>query len=193
MHPSTTANCPSAKSARTLGRQLLLCVLFTLTSSLSLSSQTLVSRSPFLPHDHKKKTAPVVPKPVATNGAIARQIEFRGIVQMNGVYKFSLFNKSDQKGYWIPEGESRDNIKITKFDADSKTVTVSQNGRTEKLTLMESTDVPMAVAVSAPPAKAKTGNSTNRGLPPGLTVQVNNNSKPTTTVPRRRVILPKKN
>ncbi|MDP4645048.1 MAG: hypothetical protein NWS71_11465 [Opitutales bacterium] len=189
MHPSTTANCPSAKSAR-YGSQLLLCVLFTLTSSLSLSSQTLESRSPFLPHDHKKPTRVEPPKAVAANGAIARQIEFRGIVQMNGVYKFSLFNKSDQKGYWIPEGESRDNIKITKFDVDSKTVTVSQNGRTEKLTLMESTDVPMAVATSAPPA---TANNATPNLPPGLTVQVNNNSKPTTTVPRRRVILPKKN
>ncbi|MGJ8650091.1 MAG: hypothetical protein ACSHX4_07020 [Opitutaceae bacterium] len=189
MHPSTTANCPSAKSDRIFGRQLLLCVLFTLTSSLSLTSQTLESRSPFLPHDHKKPTR-VEPKPVVVNGAIARQIEFRGIVQMNGVYKFSLFNKSDQKGYWIPEGESRDNIKITKFDADSKTVTVSQNGRTEKLSLMESTDVPMAVAVSAPPAQA---NNAKPSLPPGVTIKVNNNSKPSVAVPRRRVILPKKN
>lgn len=193
MHTTTTANYPSAKSARALGRQLLLCALFTLTSSLSLSSQTLESRSPFLPHDHKKPT-PVAPKPVAVNGAIARQIEFRGVVQMNGVYKFSLFNKSDQKGYWIPEGESRDNIKVTKFDADSMSVTVSQNGRTEKITLMESTDTPMAVATSAPPATAKNGNSGKPTLPPGLKIQVNNNSnKKPTAVPRRRVILPKKN
>lgn len=193
MHPSITANQPSTKSARTLGRQLLMCALFTLTSSLSLSSQTLESRSPFLPHDHKKKTEPVAPKPVAVNGAIARQIEFRGVVQMNGVYKFSLFNKSDQKGYWIPEGESRDNIKVTKFDADSMAITVSQNGRTERLTLMESTDTPMAVATSAPPPTAKSGNTPNQTLPPNLKIQINNNQKPTTAVPRRRVILPKKN
>jgi len=157
------------------------------------ASSTLESKSPFLPPDHNKKTV-VAPKPVQQNGPISREIEFRGVVELNGNYQFSLFNKTDQKGYWIKQGDSKEGISVSSFDLSSMSVTISQNGRSERLTLMESTDSPLPVAVSAPPTKQPTvKNNKQPQLPPGLQNAANTNNRSTKrTIPRRRVILPKK-
>ncbi len=169
----------------------LLALTCTLTSGLS--AQTLESKSPFLPPGHNAPR-PEAPKPVQVNGPISREIEFRGVVQMNGVYQFSVFNKSEQKGYWIRENESKDGIGIRSFDADSMSITVNQNGRSERLSLMESTDSPLPVAISTPPA-TNSGQANKPVLPPGLENLTNNSgnsSRPSRVVPRRRVILPRK-
>ena len=157
----------------------------TLGISLAAASSKLVSNSPFLPQGYKDMT----PKPPpVVNGPLSRELEFRGIVQMNGIYEFSLFNKKLNRGYWIAENGSESGISVRNFDLSGMRITVTQNGRSEQLTLMTATDSPLPVAISMPTKPA--------ALPPGLNIPglKTNSPKPSASrvIPRRRVILPNK-
>ncbi|MGJ8651841.1 MAG: hypothetical protein ACSHX8_01080 [Opitutaceae bacterium] len=163
--------------------------LLTLLCALPLcAASTLEERSPYLPHDHNKKEEKP-PPPVQKNGPLAREIEFRGVAQINDVYQFSIFDKTAQQSHWIKMGSTKEGIKITNFDAKNMSVTLNKNGRTEKISLMESSDSPMPVAVSAPPAATK---PTAGQQPTGIPGVTNNTTTNRNTVVRRRVVLPKK-
>lgn len=160
---------------------------FSAPHSALLAAESLSSKSPFLPPGHGVKP-PEPPKPVVeVQGPISREIEFRGIVEIDGIYKFSIFNKKDQKSYWLTENEAAaSGITAKSYDAASATIMIEMNNRTERLTLMSATDSPMPVTQATPAAA-------NPVLPPELNTQ----NPPTKTnnrrsVPRRRVILPKK-
>jgi|TARA_B110000093_G_scaffold51535_1_gene55386 hypothetical protein len=172
-----------------LALALALCALnpaSTLHAADSKLDSKLESNSPFLPtgYNTKKPKAPTPPPKV--NGPLSRELEFRGIVQMNGIYEFSLFNKKLNRGYWIAENSAENGISVRNFDLDAMRISVTLNGRTEQLTLMTATDSPLPVAISA------TAKPTKQPNIPGLTN--NTTKKPSTSrvIPRRRVILPKK-
>lgn len=174
------SGCPNAGF-----RGSVLVLLFTLTLPLFSDTQ-LSENSPFLPPGHgKEETKKPEPK-IQPQGPISREIEFRGIVRIGGVYQFSIYNKKEQKGYWLKENDREDGIAVNNYDADASTVVVLMNGRSERLTLMVASDKPMDVKHDEPSAKKK-----NR-RPPQLRDQSNNKSKKRRNVPRRRVILPKK-
>lgn len=161
-----------------------------LTLPLPLFSDTKLSeKSPFLPPGYgKEETKPTEPV-IQPQGPISREIEFRGIVQINGVYQFSIYNKKEQKGYWLKENEGEDGISVSSFDDNAATVVVLMNGRSERLTLMSATEKPLPVATATP------GNK-QQARPPGLPAEANRKSSGSSNrkvVPRRRVILPKKN
>jgi len=149
----------------------------------------LSEKSPFLPPGYgQEETKPVEPV-VQPQGPISREIEFRGIVEIGGEYQFSLFNKKEQKSYWLKENEREDGISVNNYEEDSSTIVVLMNGRSERLTLMAATEKPLPVAQAAPTT------STRNPLPPQLQRQSQNqgNGNNRRVVPRRRVILPKKN
>ncbi|HBR94832.1 MAG TPA: hypothetical protein DEA90_11780 [Opitutae bacterium] len=171
----------------------LLTLSLALTLAISSHAESLESSNPFLPPGYGEKK-PEPPKPVVqANGPISREIEFRGVVKLNQHYQFSVFNKSEQKGYWIQENQADGGISVRGYDADSRTLTVNMNGRSERLTLMSVSDAPLPVvsSVSQPNTKA-----TPPTLPPTIrnASTSNNNSGESRrrVIPRRRVILPKK-
>ena len=165
-----------------------------LTSVSVLNAETLVSSNPFLPPGYGEKK--VAPKPVVqSNGPISREIEFRGLVKMNGQYQFSLFNKRDQKSYWLKENEAAaQGISVRGYDSSSRSLTVNMNGRSERLSLMTANSAPLPVVSSVSQPKITNGKATQPALPPGLqNISKGNNTKSSSrVVPRRRVILPKK-
>ena len=162
---------------------LIVLACLTLGISLAAASSKLESNSPFLPPGHNTMKV-ATPTPPVVNGPLSRELEFRGIVQMNGIYQFSLFNKKINRGYWIAENGAESGISVRNFDLSGMRITVTQNGRSEQLTLMTATDSPLPVAFSMTPQ-----------APPGITLPgLNNRPKPPLTrrvIPRRRVIMPK--
>ncbi len=158
-----------------------------------LSAESLESSNPFLPPGYGEKKE--APKPVVqSNGPISREIEFRGFFKMNGQYQFSLFNKRDQKSYWLKENEAAaQGISVRNYDSGSQSLTISMSGRTERITLIAANSSPLPVVASVSPPVNTNGNAQQPKLPPVL----QNITKPNTNndvkrVPRRRVILPKK-
>ena len=168
---------------------------FALLAGVSLlSAESLESSNPFLPPGFSEKKE--APEPVVqSNGPISREIEFRGLVKVNGQYQFSLFNKRDQKSHWLKENEAAtQGISVRNYDSNSRSLTVSMSGRTERLTLVSPSPAPLAVVTSVSPPVNTNGNAKLTGLPPVLQniTKPNNNNDVNRAVPRRRVILPKK-
>jgi hypothetical protein len=168
---------------------------FVLLSSVSvLSAETLESSNPFLPPGYSDKKE--APKPIVqSNGPISREIEFRGIFEVNGQYQFSLFNKRDQKSHWLKENEAAaQGISVRNYDSNSRSLTVNMSGRTERLTLMTASSSPIPVVASVSQPVNTNGNAKQPALPPVLQniTKANNNNSSKIAVPRRRVILPKK-
>jgi len=161
---------------------------FVLLSSVSiLSAETLESSNPFLPPGYSDKKE--APKPVVqSNGPISREIEFRGLAEMDGQYQFSLFNRRDQKSYWLKENEAAaQGISVRNYDSGSKSLTVSVSGRTERLTLMTASSSPIPVVTSVSQPSSPQPSPTPQNI-----TKTNNNNSSRKVVPRRRVILPKK-
>ncbi len=151
-----------------------------------LSAESLESSNPFLPAGYGEKIEAPTPV-VQSNGPISREIEFRGLVKMNGQYQFSLFNKRDQKSYWLRENEAAaQGISVRNYDSGSRSLTVSMSGRTERITLIapNPSSIPVVTSVSQKSVPAPSTKPQN--------VTKTNNSNSSKTVPRRRVILPKK-
>ena len=151
-----------------------------------LNANTLVKKNPFLPKDNEVKvvSVPVPPTP----GVVSKLIEFRGFYTLGNVTQFSIYNKRENKGYWISQNQSKDGISVSNFNNLTNDITVSMNGRSERLTLMNATSTPLPVVSSYNQSADQTT------LP---SAQGNLGSKPvestaTRVVPRRRVILPKK-
>ena len=168
---------------------------FLLLAGLSvLSAETLESSNPFLPPGYGEEKE--APKPVVqSNGPISREIEFRGLIKMNGQYQFSLFNKRDQKSYWLKENEAAaQGISVRNYDSGSQSITVSISGRTERITLITANSSPLPVVASVSPPVNTNGNAKQPGLPAGLIKNAKEDKGNNTNrvVPRRRVILPKK-
>ena len=114
---------------------------------------------------------------------------------MKGQYQFSLFNKRDQKSYWLKENEAAaQGISVRNYDSGSKSLTVSMSGRSERITLIAANSSPLPVVASVSPPVNTNGNSKQSGLPPELQniTKPNDNNNVKRAVPRRRVILPKK-
>ena len=161
----------------------------TVSAPLYAAASKLESDSPFLPAGYNtKKPEPPKPAPKA-NGPLSREIEFRGVVQMNGIYEFSLFHKKDNRSYWITENGSENGISVRDFDLNTMKVTVTLNGRAEQLTLMTATDSPLPVVASSVKQPTKQPKQPNI---PGLNTNANKKPRSSRVIPRRRVILPKK-
>ena len=158
-------------------------------SGMNASSSQLESNSPFLPTGYNTNKSEAPTPPPRVNGPLSRELEFRGIVQMNGIYEFSLFNKKLNRGYWIAENGAESGISVRNFDLDAMRISVTLNGRTEQLTLMTATDSPLPVAISTTAKPTKQARQPNI---PGLTASTTKKKSASRVIPRRRVILPKK-
>ena len=147
---------------------------------------SLENKNPFLPTDYKKNDISVTRPELQPSGAISKLVEFRGLMTFGNVTQVSLYNKRENKRYWVSENQSEGGISIGRYDERSKAITVSMNGRTERLTLMSTTNTPLPVVASYnQPAAQKVMPSTQNNKS-GQKEVVRN------VIPRRRsVILPK--
>lgn len=147
---------------------------------------TLVNKNPFLPTDYEKNKITVGRQEPQPSGTISKLVEFRGFITLGKVTQFSLYNKRENKSYWISENQSEGGISISDYDERSKAVTVRMNGRTERLTLMSVTNTPLPVVASynQPAAQQVILPSAQNNK----SVQQEDNRR---VIPRRRVILPK--
>ena len=150
----------------------------------------LASKSPFLPPGYSTQKPLMPQKPVTQKrNPLANDFEFRGIVQLDRIYQFSLFKKSENKSYWIAENESENGILISDFDLDNMSITLSADGQSEQLTLMAASETPTPVVTGPAPTI-----NTNPvpPVPNQATIKSTANKNTRRTIPRRRVILPKK-
>lgn len=162
-----------------------LCVIGLVASTLSGQGYNALSEnSPFLPPGYNDKEEPP-PPPVVNSGPLAREVEFRGIMKKDGEYQFSIFNKKEQKGYWLKENELQAGMTIGNYDPDSMAITLKSNGRSERISMASASENPLPVSMSS-----NNPNRQDADMP-----EMNSNTDDTNKrriIPRRRVILPRK-
>lgn len=161
-----------------------------LSSHLDAAPSKLESDSPFLPPGYSTAKPPprLTQKP---NSPLARELEFRGVVLLDGIYHFSLFKKSENKGYWISENDSQDGMEISDFDVNSMEITVTVNGRSEQLTIIAASEYPLPVV--AKPQQLPMPVVRPATMPVDikqLQSAASKNPPRRRTIPRRRVIVP---
>ncbi len=154
---------------------------------LAATAETLEEKSPFLPPGYNREGPAETVEAQAPPGVVAREVEFRGVVKFGAEYQFSLFDKRDQKGYWIRMNETKGGITVRSYNPSELTVAVSKGGRTERISLLEATEGPLPVPAAAVQQPQQIPGAQAVPTSPQTTIQ----SK-APTVPRRRVILPKR-
>ena len=183
MRMTKQKNTPSNKR---IVRFILLFSFLCLYFEKDIIARTLVTKNPFLPTDYKKNDISVTRPELQPSGAISKLVEFRGLITLGNVTQFSLYNKRENKSYWVSKNQSEGGISIGHYDERSKAITVSLNGRTERLTLMSATNTPLPVVASYnQPAAQKVILPSTQNNKSG---QQEDNRR---VIPRRRVILPK--
>lgn len=156
----------------------------------------LISNSPFLPPGWGKKAPEPVKEPeVVAQGPLSRELEFRGIFEMNGETKFSIFDKTEQKSQWVPLNGATSRYSIIGFDKPSKSIKIKSGGRVEEIPLLKPNDKPMQVVGSTTGTinSPRTTGQINRGrnTPNTTSSRVNPNprvNRSGESIPRRRII-----
>ena len=149
-------------------------------------------QSPFLPPNHGVVVTKT-PTPVPS-GILAREIELRGVIQIGDTFQFSVFNKKENLGYWISENESANGISVRDFDAGDLSLTVTKNGRSERLSLVSANEKPLPIKNSGPVISRTPTAVGNAPKPAPLPVTLQGKATPAPpsgNVVRRRVVLPK--
>ena len=156
-------------------------------SLLHATTSRLESDSPFLPPGYNKRQPPPIPVP-QSNSLLARELELRGVVQLDGIYYFSLFKKSENISYWIPENGSESGIEVSNFDPNRMEITVTVSGRSEQITLIKASENSLPVVTNTPlPTPAVQAPN----LPTGIPLRKSDVKPPSgRAIPRRRVIIP---
>lgn len=154
----------------------------------------IVEKSPFLPPDFNlPQEAPSAPPPTAPARA-TNNLEFKGVYQINGEYKFNIFDGQTQKGTWLGLNETKDGFEVIKFHPEGNSIDIQVAGGITNLAMAVPNDKPMAVA-STPSGNVTTANNNQPPTPPEpvrrrvvpLPPQARNNSD---SNPRRRVVVP---
>jgi len=139
-----------------------------------------VAPNPFLrPGSNRKPPPPVQPvfkpkKIIRPN--FAQEVEFKGYFILKGQVYFSVFNKKVNHGEWITINEKTyEDFLAQEFDIESETLTISYEGQSFELKLLESKS-----GSSLPP-------SSNRSpVPPKSIPKVSQSSSPKVMPPKPR-------
>jgi hypothetical protein len=125
-----------------------------------------VSTNPFLRPGSSKQPPPppksVPPPPVKITNA-EKEVEFRGFFILNGEPFFCIFNKKSGHAEWLAVSESTfESYLIKEFDLESEKLTLSFEGQSFSLSLMDS----KSGGTQGSPSKiTRTGNTNNSSSP----------------------------
>jgi hypothetical protein len=108
--------------------------------------QTLLGNSPF------GQTASDAPAASAPN-----DLEFRGVVQEEGVYFVNLYNPTTKTSQWIEVNGKVPGLEVQSYDAASDKVQITQAGRSLTLPLKQARVALVAAVAAPPPADNKVG------------------------------------
>lgn len=144
--------------------------------------QGLIERSPFLPPDFRGDQRARPQEPVPQTRPLSRHYRFTGVVGFRGERKFAFMDLREDRGYWIPEGETVQGLRVMEFDAPGRRVMLTDGSRREWLAL----ERPEREITQAPPPSRS---EPSRQVEPRERTDEAEEERPRAPV-RRRVIVP---
>ena len=150
------------------------------------STSNLITNNPFVPKNNgslNKAKNPPGPQSIANKSQVLQKyLQFKSIAIINKKKYYSIFNKRTNKSFWITEGETVENFRVTYYNPTSNTISITDGINTEIIPIITANETPLSVA-SAP---AKVGQEVATPQIPGASAD-QKKDKPK-TLPRRRVI-----
>lgn len=111
--------------------------------AVALSGITLVENSPFIPSGFQppedRRQAPVRPTPPP-----ARNLEFRGVYELDGILHINVHDRSQNKGEWVRLNDTSAGFLVTALSLDTDTITLEIDGQTAELALSSTQRAPSA-------------------------------------------------
>ena len=155
-------------------------------ASPSQATSNLITNNPFVPKNNgslNKAKNPTGPQSIANKSQVLQKyLQFKSIAIINKKKYFSIFNKRTNKAFWISEGETVENFRVTYYNPTSNTISITDGINTEVIPIINANETPISVASG--PSEVRQEVTTPQI--PGATAN-QNKDKPKTT-PRRRVI-----
>lgn len=93
------------------------------------AQEGLISRSPFIPEGFTEGARPSI------QPTMPPQFELHGVIQLSGVWQFSLYDPKTKASKWIAQNDTTSSIKVVSYDPNRTAVTISENGQIQELTL----------------------------------------------------------
>tara|TARA_B100002019_G_scaffold215970_1_gene188530 strand:- start:149 stop:724 length:576 start_codon:yes stop_codon:yes gene_type:complete len=158
----------------------LICIAFTGESS------NLISDNPFVPIQKKSNTiinkpGPPQNTPIKTDGVLSKYLEFKSVAIINKKKYYSIYNRRTNKSLWLPENQTIESYRATKYDPETGNITISDGINSERITIATSDEKPINVITN--PAKSEENKELK--LPKN---QQNNQTQKRQPIPRRRVV-----
>jgi len=153
-------------------------------SSLQDARESLLNRSPFVkwspPVQHREPD----PEPIVSNaGALSRELQFNGIMQIGDETYFNIFDKIENRSLLLTvDGASKGRFQVVDYDSSGdRSITVQAGGgRPEKIMLATSDGVSIPTATPSP------GNNRQ------VEVRRTNNRPSVQQTERRRRVIPRR-
>ncbi|MBC2592833.1 hypothetical protein H5P28_01025 [Ruficoccus amylovorans] len=170
-------------------RQALLAGVCLCAAGIATADEALVEHSPFLPPGWgEKKVTP--PAAITTAPSfISRQLEFKGLIEMDGVTRFSIFDKKNNVGHWVTVDESINDFEVVRYDPQKQSILIRSGGQTEEIALATADDSPMQIS-GAPVSSVRATVSSRPVVTLPTTGNNSSERSPGPKIPRRRIVRP---
>ena len=155
----------------------------------SKATSNLITDNPFVPKNNgslNKPKNPTGPQSIANKTQVLQKyLQFKSIAIINKKKYFSIFNKRTNKAFWISEGESVENFRVTYYNPRSKEISITDGINTEIIPIITANETPLSVASAA----AQVGQEVATPQIPGANAD-QDKDKP--KAPTRRRVIPVK-
>ena len=120
------------------------------------ATSNLITNNPFVPKNNgslNKAKNPTGPQSIANKSQVLQKyLQFKSIAIINKKKYFSIFNKRTNKSFWISEGETVENFRVTYYNPTNNTISITDGINTEIIPIITANETPLSVA-SGPTSK----------------------------------------
>ena len=153
------------------------------------TTSNLVTNNPFVPKNNgplNESITPSGPKSITnTSQVLQKYLEFMSIAIINKKKYFSIFNKRTNDSFWISEGETVDNFRVTYYNRSNNTISITDGINSEVIPIITANETPLSIAG----ASYQIDQEVAEPQIPGATAS-KNKDKP--SPPKRRRVIPVK-
>lgn len=148
----------------------------------------LITNNPFVAESNElgdqPKSPPGPKSAVNKSQVLQKYLQFKSIAIINKKKYFSIFNKRTNKSFWISEGETVDNFRVTYYNQKSNAISITDGINSEVISIITANETPLSVVNG--PTNEKVGQDV--AMPKLSEAKANQNKEKPKTLPRRRVI-----
>ena len=112
-------------------------------------TSNLITNNPFVPKNDgfQNQKIPLGHSLLANKSQVLKKyLQFKSIAIINKKKYFSIFNKRTNKSFWISEGETVDNFRVTYYNSTNNTISITDGINSEVIPIITANETPLSIA-----------------------------------------------